>query len=479
MSKSLKMKLKAGALIGAVALSAFAGRGQASADYTTKFTTSITYQNVGSASASVQLDIYNSSGAAVGSLTRTLPANGADSIFVGGIAALGADFNGAGALSSDQPLVATLVQLPDANSTVKNRPLSNGFADGTDRVLIATVLKATFGTSTKFSIQNIDSAPANIAIKFYNTSNVLVHTINANNVPANSAYYVSAHDLAALGASFNGAVIADSTRVAGGAGKIVGSAMELEVSGQRATAFEGVQGGSSTVYMATALCNAFGGSTTNYAVQNAGSTSTDVTVTYQGGGTETKTVGAGAKASFNTCAVKAAGYSGAATVTTSNNGSIVVVGKASGPGVLATAFVGASSGAATLAHPYIRWSAANFDQGGRNRQRGNIAIQNVGSATVNNVLVKYFDRDGQLVGTHTIASIPAGGKANSNPTLATLTAGYAGGTTLAEFGYYASGTGGGATIQAPTNSTLISVVRISSAPATGTVSEDYSGQPIQ
>ena len=480
MGKSLTMKLKAGALIGAVALSAFVGRGQASADLTTSFTTSITCQNVGAATANVQLDIYSNTGASVATLNRTLPAGGADSIFVGSLGTLSSGFNGAGVLSADQQIVATLVQLPDVASAVKNRPLSNGFSDGSNTVLIATVLKATFNTTTKFSVQNIDSASANIAIKFYNTSNVLVTTINAPNVAANSAYYVNAGDVAALGANFNGSVIAESTRVGGGAGKIVATALELEVVGVRATAFEGVQSGSSTVYMATALCNAFGGSSTNYAVQNAGAAAVDVTVTYQGGGSETKpAVGPGAKVSISTCAVKPAGYSGAATITTSAGGSIVVVGKAAGPGVLATAFVGAPSGAAQLAHPYVRWSASRYDLGGRDRQRGNLAIQNVGLSAAANVVVKYIDKDGVVVGTHTIASIAPGAKANSNPILATLSPGYAGGTSLTEFGYYAgSVTGGGAIIDAP-GSLLISVVRISSSPASGTVSEDYTGQPIQ
>ncbi len=484
MSKSLKMKLKAGALIGAVALSAIVGRGQASADYTTSFTTSITYQNVGDATANVQFEIYSSTGTSVGSVTRTLAAGGADSLFVGGITTLGSNFTGAATMSSDQPLVATLVQLPAAGGSVTNRPLSNGFADGSSRVLIATVLKATFGASTKFSIQNIDSSPANISIKFYNTSNVLVHTLAANNVPANSAYYVGAADVAALGATFNGSVIADSVRVGGGDGKIVGTALELDVVGPRATAFEGVQSGSKIVYMATALCSAFGGTTTNYAVQNAGAVVTDVKVTYSNGNTETKlALGPGAKVSINGCAAgNAANFSGAATIEALNAaGLLVVVGKASGPGVLATAFVGAASGTDTLAHPYIRWSTTRFDLGDRTRQRGNIAIQNIGAASVSNVLVKYYDKDGVLVGTHTIPSIAAGAKINSNPTNAILTPGYAGGTTLAEFGYYGvtSATGGGAVIEGPAGSTIISIVRISSAPASGTVSEDYSGQPIQ
>ncbi len=482
MSKSLKMKLKAGALIGAVALSAFVGRGQASADYGTSFTTSVTYQNVGDATANVQFEIYNSTGTSVGSVTRILAAGGADSLFVGGIATLGTNFSGAATMSSDQPLVATLVQLPAAGSSVTNRPLSNGFADGTDRVLLATVLKATFGASTKFSIQNIDSSPANISIKFYSTSNVLVHTVAANNVPANSAYYVSSADIAELGASFNGSVIADSVRVGGGAGKIVGTALELQVVGPRATAFEGVQSGSGTVYMATALCSAFGGTTTFYAVQNAGAAVTDVTVTYQGGGTETKpAIGPGAKVSLNTCDVKGANYSGAATITTSAGGLIVVVGKASGPGLMSTAFVGAASGVDTLAHPYVRWSTTRYDLGDRTRQRGNVALQNVGAATVNNVTVKYIDKDGKLVGTHTIASIAPGAKVNSNPTNAIQTPGYDGSSTLVEFGYYGatSSTGGGALVEAPPGSTIISIVRISSSPASGLVSEDYSGQPIQ
>ncbi len=471
-----RLKMKAMLLLVMFALTMFGIQGKArAAGYTTNFTTSITYQNVGSATANIDLAVYAAgSGTSAVSIQQTLAANGATSINVGSLGQLSSGFKGSATLSADQPLVATLVQLPQAPSDVTNRPLSSGFSAGAQRSLIATVLKNTFNTSTKFSVQNVGSSATTIAIKFYNTSNVLVHAINTPSLPANSSYFVDAGTVTELGAAFNGSVVAEAAT----GGSIVSTAMELGTTTTVATAFEGVADGSGTVYLATALCNIFGGQSTFYAVQNAGTTSTDVTVTYSGGGTQTKTIAAGSKASFATCDVKTANYTGSATMTTSSGGKIIVVGKMVVSGGMQTAFVGAASGAAKLALPYVRYSTTRFDAGDRARQRTNIAIQNIGGTTASNVTVKYYDRDGLLVGTHTIASIAAGAKANSNPSLATLTPGYAGGTTLAEFGYYTAGTGGGTIIES-TGSSLIAVARVQSAPTTGIVAEDYSATPIQ
>ena len=131
-----------------------------------------------------------------------------------------------------------------------------------------------------------------------------------------------------------------------------------------------------------------------------------------------------------------------------------------------------------MALPYVRWSETKFASG--QYQRASIAIQNIGNTTVNNIQVKYLNKNGQQVGVHTIASIAPGAKANSN---AMEVPGAAGNIQLSEFGHPEANPGGGfggaVIVEGPAGSQLIAVVRIASTTPTGVVAEDYNGIAIQ
>ncbi|MCC9077584.1 hypothetical protein FKZ61_015895 [Litorilinea aerophila] len=451
--------------------------------YNTQFVTSITYQNVGTGTATIQFQFYNEKSDTPITVTRTLNAGASDSMFVGGLTgdeALPSNFLGSAVMGSDQPIVATLVQIPQS-TTVRNRPLSNGFSNATSNVLLATVLKNQFNTTSKFSIQNTESVPVDVTLQIFDAANPgsPLTTLTETNIPAGAAKYYDMGTLPGLPASLNGSAIVTAVRSGTSTpANIVGSVLELSTNSVQATAFEGVSAGANTVYVATALCQLSGtNASTAYAVQNVGTSAASVTVTYSpGGATDTKTIQPGAKASFLACDKNPVNYSGAATVTSSQP--IVVIAKAFAAPSFSTAFLGEASGASTLALPYVRYTSdANFATG--TRQRAFIAIQNVGSSTVNNVVVEYRDKLGNLIGTHTISSIDPGAKANSNATLAS------GDTAkLLEFGNPEAnpggGFGGGAIIKGPAGSQLIAVVRIQTAvPGSGSVAEDYNGIPIQ
>ncbi|MHA2401582.1 MAG: CARDB domain-containing protein [Candidatus Kariarchaeaceae archaeon] len=443
--------------------------------YETSFSTSITYQNVdSSATTALKIQFYDSpTDTTPIEITRpNLAAGAGTSVFIGGLGQISSGFQGTAVLISDKQLVATLVQLPQGSATVKNRPLSNGFSSGTPKSLIATVLKNAFssGQYTVFSVQNTGSS-TNVTIDFYNTSATKVHTINQT-LASGAGYFVDTGKISQLGSSFNGSVVID-----GGGGSIVSSALELDSgSSTGAKAFEGVGSGAKTFFMPSALCN-FGGrnQNTNFAVQNSDlGQSTQVTVLYSNGKSETKTVQPGSKQSFNTCnAGTGNGFIGSAKVTSATT-DIIAVGKASGGG-LTTAYVGfpAGSGSEDLALPYVRWATdSNFFSG--KQQRVNIAIQNIGSTTVTgNILVKYVDRNGVVVGTHTITTnLASGAKANSNATNAGLS----------EFGVYNNGTqfGGGVIIDGPPGSQLAAIARVATyvTATNAIVGEDYNGIPF-
>ncbi len=466
-------------LLSVLMLLASVGLVSAQTGYEATFASSITYQNVSGSSAHVVFSFYNQKSASAITVERDLPANAGSSLSVAslsGTEALPANFMGSAVVSSDQPIVATLVQLPQPTTgAVRNRPLSNGFAAGSSQVLLASVLKNQFNTNSKFSIQNASDGNVDITVKFFRVGETSpAHTANETQIPSGAAKYYDAGAIPELGASFDGSAVV--TAVAAGTStpaNIVGTALELQTNNVGVRAFEGVPStaAANTVYMATSLCN-LNGQTSAYAVQNTSSTdAANVTVLYSNGASASDSIPAGGKKSFSSCTTGVpAGFSGAAKIT-STGAPIVVIGKVGGAGRY-TAFLGETSGAAKLALPYVRWTSdANFATG--NFQRASIAIQNIGGGAVSNVQVKYLNKNGDVVGTHTIASIDAGAKANSNPSNAGLT----------EFGVPASNPGGGfggaAIIEGPTGSQLIAVVRISSQTASGVVAEDYNGTAVQ
>jgi hypothetical protein len=473
------MKLKKLSILMIAALLALLSTSLVSAQtaYQTPFTTSITILNVGTGTAKITLTYFAAnSGTPINTSLADLPKGAGASVFVGNIQALTAGFQGAGVLSSDQPIIATLVQLPAGTSPVKNRPLSNGFSAGSNKVLLASVLKAAFNTTTVFSVQNAGAAAASFKVNLFNAANPagapIVLTVNA--LPAGSTHYFDMATTATVPNGFSGSAVIQGNTLTD---SLVATAMELSTNGLAASAFEGVSGGGSTVFMASALCNFLvTGKPTNtsYAIQNVGTTTTSVKVTFSNGKTISyPTVAAGAKVSVQGCfGGNTNGFIGSATITAGTNGQIVALGKVSGAGI-SSAFLGAIAGAPKLALPYARWSETKYLLG--TRQRSFIAIQNVGAPlAANTVTVKYYDKAGVLVGTHTLGAMATGQKLNSNP--------FNVGAAAAEFGSYPDGTfGGGAIIEGPASSQLVAVVRVASfVPATGTtVGEDYNGAPIQ
>ena len=484
MRRLLNLFLAIAALLIA-AHSAIPVRAQGSA-YNTNFITSITYQNVGTATANITFTFYPTSGSPI-TFSRTLAASAGASLNVGQASELsGFSGQGSAVISSDQPIVATIVQIPQSTS-VRNRPLSNGFGsnDGSNNVLIATVLKNTFNQITKFSIQNADSTSVSVTLRFFPVGQPTPIYTDTFSLSVGMARFFDAGTISQLGSSFNGSATIQAS------GKVVATAIEASTNSPKVSAFEGVAQGSNTIYMPSALCN-FGGTaqSTAYAVQNTStSNSATVTVTYKDlnnntVATQTATIPAGAKQSFLTCDVISGSFNGSATIT-STGAPIVAIGKVFSGSLsypaLGTAFVGASAGASKLAAPYVRWTETRFDTNAGNRQRAYIAIQNVGTGPSGPITVKYYDLNGTLIGTHTRNSIDPGQKTNSNPKDATLAAGQTP-DKLNEFGYFDGRFGGSATIEcANSGCQIVAVVRIASANSANPadiVAEDYNGIPI-
>lgn len=452
-----------------IVLAVAVGSASAQNAYSASLSSSITYQNVGDGTANIVFSFYAEDNATPINISRTLAAGAGSSLFVGNLTEISSGFSGSAVASSDQPIVATMVQIFDSASGVKNRPLSNGFDGGSNQVLLATVLKNRFSTTTVFSVQNTGAASTSVNVQLFNADNPSAApiTLTEADLPAGAAKYFDLGTVASVPDNFNGSAVI----TAGAGGELVATALELSTNGTAASAFEGVAAGSSTVYMATALCNAFG-ATSAYAVQNTGDSAATVNVQYASGPIKSSTIQPGAKQSFNACTDgNSAGYSGSAKIEAAG-GEIVAIGKVFGSGN-STAFVGATAGAAKLALPYVRYTTTQWDNGAR--QRAFIAVQNIGGdLAAGQVTIQYLNLNGQVVGTHTLGALTSGAKANSNPKHASVVGNAA---DLDEFGYV-GGFGGSAIITGPAGSQLVAVVRIQSRDGNSVVGEDYSGIPI-
>jgi hypothetical protein len=479
----MKNKLFTMLVVLTILLSVFVGSASAQA-YNAHFTTSITYLNVGIAATTTLDLLFYASPTDTAPTSYPLPslaAGAASSLFVGSLdpSIVPAGFQGDAIMQSDQPMLVTLVQIPQNAGNVKNRALSNGFGSGGPQSLIATVLKNAFGTkqTSIFSIQNADSELNTVEISFYDTSANLVYTMTKD-LQAGAPFYVDAGTLTGLPDPFNGSAVVAAHRAGGADGSIVSSVMELDTTDVGLKAFEGVASGASLLYMPSALCN-YRNQNTSYAVQNASLTdSTNVTVTFKDlAGTSypvMKNVGPGAKASFAACEGMPSNSLGSAVVT-SDTTAVIAIGKAYGAG-LSTAYNGVVGGFEKIALPYVRWADdAHWNAG--THQRTYIAIQNVGADLTQGqtITIEYKDPNGVTVGTDTY-TVPAGGlvngaKFNSDASKAGLLS----------FGYWNNYTtaGGAAIITGPTGSQLTAIARVTTQTSPGFLtSEDYNSQAV-
>jgi hypothetical protein len=470
----MKNKVFVGFLVLAMLMAILGNVGSVSAaGYGTAFVTAVTYQNVGTGPATINLSFYASeNGTAIPIPPLTLAKNAGSSLGIGSLSQVSSGFKGSAVMSSDQPLVAVLVQVPPSGGAVTSRPLSSGFSGGSASLRVPTALKNQFGYTSTISIQNTDSVPNNLSVDFVPVSGTTIHK-DVTALPAGAAKY---YDLGTsdpiAAATFSGSVVVKATRTTGGGdGQVVATSLEAGTSNNFAYAFEGATQFSTKVYMPSAFCRYDASQYYSYyAVQNTDTGPVNVTVTYSNGHADpVQTIQPGAKFSFSGCGISNSlnpnGFIGSATITAT--GKIAAIAKIQNNSGLATAFLGFVDGASKISAPYVRWTETGWTNG--SRQRAFLAIQNIGAADLpaNSVTVKYFDKDGNLKGTHTISTaIAVGGKVNSNPTNANA------GT---EFGYSGTQFGGGAVIEGPAGSKLAVVVRVQGISS----GEDYNGTPVQ
>jgi len=184
----MKNKLLCALVVVMMVVAVFGASPVKAAAYGTSFTTSITYQNVGTDTATVSLEFYKSDGTLITIDRPDLEPMAGTSIWVGSLDELDPGFKGSAVMVSNQPLVATLVQIPVSASDVKVRPLSNGFTGGADYILIPTALRNAFNYNSILSIQNVDSVAADFRLVFVPVSGSNI-VVEVEDVPAYATKY--------------------------------------------------------------------------------------------------------------------------------------------------------------------------------------------------------------------------------------------------------------------------------------------------
>jgi len=512
----------------------------ASNAYETNYVTSITYMNVGTDAANLSVTFYNAAdgttadyplvntnGSAV-----TIPVKASSSIAVSAVSSLSSTWKGGAVISSNQPLIATMVQVSN-DSVIKVRPVSNGFqsTDGSGTIIVPTVMKACFNDklTTRFNVQNVGSgsSTADIAVKWPNGDTA--YTVTTPSLAPGAVYALDMGSVTTTtsgnytppsGCTFNGSAAITSS------GSMVASALETSTINKYANSFEGFKGtaadGATKIYMPSAMCSVNygdGDQSSAYAIQNLASTPTtiDVTFTYQirtngvlGAATTNKVtldIPAYAKASVPGCdalkdsvgnknkvtsgsgmPINSIGSAIIESKTVGNN--IVAISKVIGAG-LTTATPGITSGGTTVNVPFVRYSTKCFVPTasdtvcqGASRQRTLFAVQNVGTSAAT-VTMNLYNQNGVSVGTFTTASIAAGGKVSVSPMDATTTSA-TNATAFAEFGYWcpaitdaqASCTIAYAGSASFTSSSPIAVItRVITMSPLGPSGDDYNGTP--
>lgn len=463
---------------------------------------SVTYQNVGDAPATLVVNFFEE-----GSTTPipfdpldggTLAAGAGRSFFIGNVANVPAGFQGNAVISSDQPLVSTVVQLSQ-DPGFRVRMLYNGFqaSDADSTYFVATVLKNQFNVTSVFSIQNTEDETIDATITFVDSTNGSTLTPITHAIPAKSSKFIEMDDPADTGINanqFNGSAIIEAEKQSGGDANIVAAVSEYFTNKDIAADFEGLplSRAANTIYMSTGLCEKFG-SDTFYAVTNASlNQSATINVEYFNPDGTSKTtdgpynIGAGQKKSIITCEPSSnanmSGFTGSAIIT-STGAPIVVIGKAQGslgapqPTTtdLFTAFLGEPGGSSELAIPYIRWANdANYNVNS-NFQRSFVAVQNLENVQIK-VNANYYDKDGNLAGTH-LLTIPASSKGNTDASLAPGALGF-GNMVDGSFGYYNDNTfGAGVVLTAHPDNPNAEFIAINRT-AYPNVAEDANAVPV-
>jgi hypothetical protein len=252
---------------------------------------SINIQNIGTGSADVYLAFYDSTGSQILNfhVTPVIPAGGSRSLYVPNDVTPLASGQYSVISSSDQPLEV----VANASSTTPSQASAyNGFLPNQtgQTVYFPGLYKNYYGFWSELVLQNVDATSASITIEFYNQATgakVAGADITAT-IPANATRVFALQDFSLVpSGNTNGimsAKITSDKNLAALANNWT-SAAHGELSN-----YNGFVSGSTTVVYASGLYKNYYGFVSALTVQNIGTSSGDIRITYSNGTIENKTL---------------------------------------------------------------------------------------------------------------------------------------------------------------------------------------------
>jgi hypothetical protein len=343
-------------------------------------------QNLENAVASINILFYNQDGteAISGGVDDTIPAMGSKTYYP--LNMLGETFNGSVVISSDKQVVAIANLL--ASGTLNAGSATNSFSAGAMTMNLPLIMRGNSGFNTWFNVQNTGTSSTNVTVTYYPGSAGNSGVTETASIPAGAAHTFDQETNSALGSKFVGSALVTS------ASQAIVATVEQAGTGSIKTllGYNGFTGGSTTVVAPLVMANN-SGYFTGIQVQNVGSATANVTVTY-GPNTagsfaptaESASVAAGGSATF----LQSGGqwtqkYVGSATITNAEGQSLVAIVNQLKSGALSfgTAYEGFDPASATskVSAPLVMANNSGYFTG--------IQVQNASGANPCSVTVTY------------------------------------------------------------------------------------------
>lgn len=335
---------------------------------------SFVVQNLGTGTATVQIDFYDGAGAKTTpnplnsgkSNPFTLASGESFEVYLPGIAGL-ADGRYSVVISSNEPVVAIANLIGAEDSTTFYNGSYSGASQGATTVYLPSVVHEYYNWNSLISVQNIGSGPTNITVDYYSGA-TKVATSSASNVPANaSAHFdLEATPPSGLPTGFNGSAIITSS-----AEPIVATDNQT-ADGGFTQSYNGFISGATTLYV-PALYDDYWSWDASLNIQNVGTGSTTVTVDYSDSvANELYTLGQGQSVLIYMPNQPAHASLFAATITSSSQ-NIVAVVNAANPANQAQTYSAFAGGSTTVGLPTVMKGYYDWDT--------SFTVQNVGTAS--------------------------------------------------------------------------------------------------
>lgn len=248
-------------------------------------------QNLETTEATVAVTYYDQDSTSTYSGSVTVPASGSKTIFPFTTGAYGDDvtgpdtFTGSAVLSSDKAIAAILNTQTGAGSSAVYGAATQGFSAGATSISLPLIACNNGGFDTWFNVQNVGAGDADVTVTYVPglygdaglSDNVTIGSMQANTFDQRAASTTGTQDCDTLGAT-DGRFVGGATITSDE--PIVATVMFLGTGAVPAVqGYNGFTGGATAINLPLMMAN---NSTyyTSIQVQNAGTNSTDVTITY-------------------------------------------------------------------------------------------------------------------------------------------------------------------------------------------------------